>query len=244
MTPDAATEPAVPREPGLLSLRLSVMFFLQFAAMAMWVPLLGTCLSAAVEKGGLGFSELELGLIMGVPATLAALLAPFVAGQLADRYFSTERLISVCAIASGALLWLAASQRAFSTWLALLVASAVLRAPVYTLSNTLCFAHLTDSKTRFPRIRSWGTIGWIVGSWMFALVWLKRTRAGTVADRPKPISRNTRFNFPRFPPFLPFPSCPLFPPLILLAPCFHGIVDQDALRHNLSTTASRRIPWP
>jgi nucleoside transporter len=148
------------------------MFFLQFAAMGMWVPVLGRCLSAAVEKGGLGFGELQLGLLMGVPATLAALLSPFVAGQLADRYIATERLMGLFAIVSGALLWLAAGQTQFEVWMALLIASAVLRVPVATLSNTLSFSHLTDSKARFPRIRSWGTIGWIAGSWGFAMVWL------------------------------------------------------------------------
>jgi MFS family permease len=173
MNAESVLESETPREPRLLSLRLSIMFFLQFAAMGIWVPVLGRVLSAAVEKGGLGFSELQIGLLMGVPATLAALSSPFVAGQLADRYIATERLMGAFAIASGALLWLAAGQTQFSVWMALLVVSYILRVPVATLSNSLSFAHLTDSKARFPRIRSWGTIGWIVGSWGFAMIWLQ-----------------------------------------------------------------------
>jgi len=161
------------REPRLLSLRLSIMFFLQWATWGIWIPVLARCLKASVEQGGLGFSELQLGLIMGVPATVGALAAPFIAGQLADRYFSTERLVAVLEITTGVLLWTLTTQKSFGVWMTLMIVSSVVRVPTVALGNSLAFAHLSDAKARFPRVRAWGTIGWIVAGWGFAMVWLQ-----------------------------------------------------------------------
>ena len=46
-------------------------------------------------------------------------------------------------------------------------------APAVALANALAFAHLPDPQAQFPRARLWGTIGWIVAGWGFAMVWLQ-----------------------------------------------------------------------
>ncbi len=161
------------QEPKLLSLRLSIMCFLQWATWGVWIPILGRILRASEAEGGLGFSEWQFGLLMGVPATLGAIAAPFLAGQLADRYLSTERLLGVCELITAVLLWVMATQTSFSAWMVLLLLGSIVRAPTLALANALAFTHLRDAKTRFPRVRAWGTIGWIVGGWGFAMVWLQ-----------------------------------------------------------------------
>ena len=162
----AAAEPARP-EPKLLSSRISGMFFLQWATWGIWLPVLGR-----IFDKQLSFSELEIGLLMGVPATLGAVAAPFVAGQLADRCFSAERLMGALVLITGGLLWIMAAQTTFAAWLILLTIGSVVRAPTVPLANALAFAHLPDPKAQYPKTRVWGTIGWIVAGWGFSMVWL------------------------------------------------------------------------
>ncbi len=160
------------REPAVMS-RLSVMFFLQWATAGVYVPVMWRCLSAPVAKGGLGFGEWEIGLLSGIPATLGAVLAPFVGGQLSDRYFPTQQLLGVIQILVGALLWVLPEVRGFTPWLVLLVGVSLLWAPAVALANSLAFAHLPDPKAQYPLARMWGTIGWIAAGWAFAMLWLQ-----------------------------------------------------------------------
>ena len=100
------------------------------------------------------------------PAAGAA--APFVAGQLADRSFPTQHVLAVLLLAGGAIKIVTAYQTTFSAWLWLSVAYSVLYTPTLALSNSLAFAHLDDPDSQFPKVRVWGTIGWIAA----------RTRSG------------------------------------------------------------------
>ena len=54
--------------------RLCAMMFLQFGIYGLWLPIAGKFLTADPEtKGGLGFSEGEMGMIVGIAASLGAL---------------------------------------------------------------------------------------------------------------------------------------------------------------------------
>ncbi len=170
-TPASAVD--TPCQHKLVPARLSVMFFLQWATAGVYVPLMWRCLTAPVAKGGLGFSEWEMGLLGGIPATLGALLAPFIGGQLSDRCFSAQRLLGAIQVAIGGLLWALPSVRGFSAWLALLVATNLLWAPGVALANSLAFTHLRDARAQYPLARMWGTIGWIAAGWGFSMLWLQ-----------------------------------------------------------------------
>ncbi len=81
-------------KPILVRFRLSLMMFLQYAVWGAWFPLAARYLSASVENGGLGFSSQQIGMILGLAGSIGAVSAPFIAGQIADRYFSTERVLA------------------------------------------------------------------------------------------------------------------------------------------------------
>jgi len=153
-------------------LRLSVMMLLQYGVWGVWLPVLARYLQAGQDEGGLGFSPGQVGWILGLASSVGAVTAPFVAGQLADRSFPTQRVLAVLLLAGGAVKIITAYQTSFAAWLWLSVAYSVLYTPTLALSNSLAFAHLDDPDSQFPKVRVWGTIGWIAASWAFPLFWL------------------------------------------------------------------------
>ena len=81
--------------------RLSAMMFLQYAVWGIWLPVLATYLQSSAAEGGLGFTSGQVGWIIGIAASLGAVSAPFIAGQFADRYFSTEKFLSLLLLFGG-----------------------------------------------------------------------------------------------------------------------------------------------
>ena len=161
-------------KPILVRFRLSLMMFLQYAVWGAWFPLAARYLSASVENGGLGFSSQQIGMILGLAGSIGAVSAPFIAGQIADRYFSTERVLAFLILVGGLVKWYTATQTTYKSWLLLSILYSVLYMPTLALSNSITFSHLTDRDRDFPKIRVWGTIGWIVASWVFAMFCLQK----------------------------------------------------------------------
>ena len=165
--------------------RLGAMMFLQYALWGAWLPVTARYLSAGVAEGGLGFSGSEIGMILGLAGSIGAVAAPFIAGQIADRYFSTERILAALVIIGGVVKWITAYQTDYSAWLVLSIIYSVVYMPTLALSNSITFAHMKDPDSDFPKIRVWGTIGWIAASWAFPMIWLQ-----------------TDLNFQWMPPFI------------------------------------------
>ena len=153
--------------------RFGAMMFLQYALWGAWLPVTARYLSASISDGGLGFSGSQIGMILGLAGSIGAIAAPFIAGQIADRYFSTERILAFLVTAGGIVKWITASQTDYQSWLVLSIIYSVLYMPTLALSNSITFAHIDDQENDFPKIRVWGTIGWIAASWAFPMIWLQ-----------------------------------------------------------------------
>ncbi len=164
---------------------LAAMMFLQYAVWGIWLPVLGQYLQASPGAGGLGFTGGQVGMILGLAGSVGAVSAPFIAGQLADRYFNTERFLGVLLIVGGVIKWITAGQTSYGAWLGLSVAYSVVYMPTLALTNSLAMAHLDNPERTFPGVRVWGTIGWIVAGWCFSIFWLQ-----------------TNLQFQPFPPFV------------------------------------------
>ncbi len=135
-------------------LSFSVMMFLQYAIWGAWSPDLPVYLEKAK------FSGLQIGDILGV-LPLGCMIAPFIAGQLADRYFSTEKLLGVLHLLGGGLLLMAASVGGYQRLWWWMMGWALVYAPTLALSNSICFQHMPEAEKNFGLVRVWGTIGWI-----------------------------------------------------------------------------------
>ncbi|HTL05931.1 MAG TPA: MFS transporter, partial [Gemmatimonadales bacterium] len=130
-------------------------------------------LTASTADGGLGFTGTQMGTILGLAGSIGAMAAPFIAGQFADRHFSTERFLAVLLAVGGVVKWVTASQTSFSAWLLLSIAYSVVYMPTLALSNSMAFANLGDRSHDFGKVRVWGTIGWIAASWVFPMLYLQ-----------------------------------------------------------------------
>ncbi len=142
--------------------RLSLMMFLQFFVWGAWFA----TLSAAMDANGLG------AFIGGAydSAPIAAVFAPLFLGLIADRLFPSEKVMGTLMLIGGVLLGVipavavkGAESGELMVWL--ILGHLLCYMPTLGLGNTIAFTHITNSQD-FPKVRVWGTIGWIAAGLM------------------------------------------------------------------------------
>lgn len=158
-----------------ISARLSVMMFLQFFVWGAWYVTIGNFMTAQ------GMADLTHWPYTVNP--IAAIVAPFFLGLVADRYFATEKILGILHILGGIIMFLTPSMTGNPTmFIVMLLLYNLCYMPTLGLSNSLAFANITDQEKQFPLIRVFGTIGWIVAGLFISFVLSGYVPEGTLPD--------------------------------------------------------------
>ncbi|MDF1816070.1 MAG: MFS transporter [Verrucomicrobiales bacterium] len=158
--------------------RLSAMMFLQFGIYGLWLPIAGKFLTADPSVGGLGFNETQMGMIVGIAASIGALCSPFIV-QFADRRFSAQRVLGILMMIGGILKMSVYPQSTFLAWLLLSVSFTLMFMPAAAICNALAMRHLDDPGRQFPGVRLWTAVGWVLMGWSFSFLVLKTNVTGS-----------------------------------------------------------------
>ena len=135
---------------------LSAMMFLEFFLWGAWYVTMGPFMDANGLANSIG-TAYSL-------APIAAIISPFFLGLVADRFFSSERVLGALQLLGGAALCAApwAAGQSATMFLGVVMLHVLCFMPTLGLTNTIAFHNITDSEKQFPLIRVFGTIGWIV----------------------------------------------------------------------------------
>jgi nucleoside transporter len=143
--------------------RLNAMMFLEFFIWGAWLPLIFGYLPS------LGFSTGEQSWVLNA-FTIGSFTAMFFSAQFADRHFAAEKFLAVSQLIGGVSILALAWVHSFWPFFLLMLVHSLFYVPTISITNSIAFANLKDPATDFPRVRLWGTIGWIAASWPFVLV--------------------------------------------------------------------------
>jgi nucleoside transporter len=123
---------------------------------------LGANIQAKDQDISLAFSTQSLG----------AILAPFLVGLIADRYFQAQKILGVIHLVGALLLYGLHEAVDFGTFFPILLAYMILFMPTLALVNSISFNQMQQPEKEFSGVRIWGTLGWVAaGVLISALTW-------------------------------------------------------------------------
>jgi nucleoside transporter len=154
-------------------LQLSTMMFLEFFIWGAWFVTMGTFLfnNLHTNASDVGFAYLT--------QSIGAIVAPFIVGLIADRFAPAQLILGILHLVGAFLLWLAGSAADFASFYPLLLIYMILYMPTLALVNSISFRQMDDPSKKFPAIRVWGTIGWIIAG--LTIGWLAWEKANTLS---------------------------------------------------------------
>lgn len=144
-------------------IRFCLLMFFQFFTWGAWFTTLGLCLGSN-----------QFGVYTGAAygaAPLGAMIAPLFLGLVADRFFPSQVVMGVLFMIGGVFLLFVPtvlSSGDGELMITLLLGNMLCFMPTLGLANSIAFANL--DRLSFPKVRVWGTIGWIVAGFVVGLL--------------------------------------------------------------------------
>ncbi|MDG2415151.1 MAG: nucleoside permease [Flavobacteriaceae bacterium] len=149
-----------------IKIQLSTMMFLEFFIWGGWFVTLGTFLAKNLNATGaesaMAFSTQSWG----------AIIAPFIIGLIADRYFNAERILGVLHLIGAFLMYQMYGATDFAAFYPYVLGYMIAYMPTLALVNSISFKQMKDPAKEFSLVRVFGTIGWIVAGLLISwLAW-------------------------------------------------------------------------
>jgi len=139
-----------------IRIKLSVMMFLEFFIWGAWFVTLGTFLGNNLKASGS-----ETAAVFSTQSW-GAIIAPFIIGLIADRYFNAEKILGILHLAGAFLMYQMYQSTDVGAFYAYVLSYMILYMPTLALVNSVAFNQMKDAEKEFANIRVWGTIGWIL----------------------------------------------------------------------------------
>lgn len=151
-----------------ITTRLKMMSFMQYFIWGSWLVTLG-----AYMINTLHFTGSDVGMVYSSKG-LAAIVMPSLVGIIADKWLRADRAYMICHLVCAVALCYAAqvNEPGLMFWVMLVNAMAFM--PTIALSNTISYSCLEqaglDTVSHFPRVRVYGTVGFIAAMWAISLM--------------------------------------------------------------------------
>ncbi|WP_348621868.1 nucleoside permease [Pedobacter lusitanus] len=152
--------------------KLSAMMFLEFFIWGSWFVTLGTFLEKNLHATGADSAAVFSTQSWG------AIIAPFIIGLIADRFFNAERILGVLHIIGAVLMYQMYTATDVHVFYPYVLGYMILFMPTLALVNSVSFNQMKDAEKEFSNIRFWGTIGWIVAGLCISYLFLWDSKTG------------------------------------------------------------------
>ena len=136
--------------------KLSLLFFLEFFIWGGWFVTMGTFLSQIFNATG---GELAMAY---ETQSIGAIIAPFIIGLIADRYFAAQKILGLLHLLGAALLFIVTNADNFFAFYPYIFIYMLLYMPTLALANSVAFHQMENPSKEFASIRVLGSVGWIV----------------------------------------------------------------------------------
>jgi NHS family xanthosine MFS transporter len=147
-----------------IKLRLTIMNFLQFFVWGAWLLSIGTyCMNTK------GWTGAQFGAIFSTMG-FASIFMPTLMGIIADRWINTEKLYGILHILYGLVLLLVPKADTPDSLFYTVFLAMIFYMPTIALSYSISYTGLRNANfdvlSNFPKIRTWGTIGFFIAMWL------------------------------------------------------------------------------
>ncbi|WP_299185088.1 MFS transporter [uncultured Aquimarina sp.] len=147
-----------------IQFQLSLLMFLEFFIWGGWFVTMGIYLPNSLNTNGgeiaMAYSTQSWG----------AIIAPFIIGLIADRFFNAERILGVLHLIGAVLMYQMANAMDFSAFYPYVLGYMIAYMPTLALVNSVSFNQMTDPAKQFSFVRVFGTIGWIIAGLVISYV--------------------------------------------------------------------------
>lgn len=136
--------------------KLALMMFLEFFIWGAWFVTMSTylveTLKASDNQNASAYATQSWG----------AIIAPFIIGLIADRFFSAQKVLGVLHFVGGCLLLYITTLNNFTAFYPVMLVYMILYMPTLALVNSVAFKQMKDPSKEFPYVRWLGTLGWMM----------------------------------------------------------------------------------
>lgn len=153
-------------------LQLSAMMFLEFFIWGAWFVTLGIFLNNNLQATGSQSASVFSTQSWG------AIIAPFIIGLIADRYFNAEKILGILHLIGAVLMYQMYHAGSMASFYPYVLVYMILYMPTLALVNSISFNQMKDPEKEFSGIRVLGTIGWIAAGLLISYVFLWDSETG------------------------------------------------------------------